>query len=156
MMDPSKKAPKHMPPGDGKSWHLLGGDFVTVKATGADTAGDCSVFETTTPPGCGSPPHVHRREDELFYVLDGEFEFQVGPRTIRAGQGSFLIAPRDIPHRFQNAGATPGKLLIVVTPPGIEKFFEDLATLPLDAPPPPEKLAEYAETFGIEILERVE
>jgi quercetin dioxygenase-like cupin family protein len=150
-----KKSVLHVPPGKGTSWTIIGGDTITCKASAADTGGDCSVFETTTPPGCGSPPHVHRREDEIFYVLEGEFDFFVGSQTIRAGRGAFLIAPRDIPHRFANVGTAPGKLLITVTPPGIEKFFEELSRLPTDVPPSREQTAEFAGNYGIEFLDRV-
>ena len=146
---------KTLPAGAGESWTVIGGDVIVCKATGDETGGQCAIFETTTPVGGGSPPHVHHREDELFYVLEGQYVFSVGKQRIPAGTGAFLIAPRDIPHRFENVGDKPGKLLVVATPPGIEKFFAALSLLPIDAPPPPDTLAELTAKYGIEFLPSV-
>ena len=143
---------KHMPPSAGSRYELLGGDQVTIKATAADTGGQCTVIETLTPAGQGPPHHVHLREDEIFYVLEGEFEFQVGPQTIRAAAGSFLFAPRGVPHRFVNVGGAPGRLLIIVTPGGFEKFIAAFAELPPREAPDMARMAAIGAAHGLEFL----
>ena len=80
----TKDRAKHVAPGEGKAlW--VAGDLVTLKVVGEDTSGSFILGEEVTPPGGGPPPHVHRREDETFFVLEGEYEFLVGGRTVRAG-----------------------------------------------------------------------
>ena len=136
------------------------GDRYTYIVTGAQTAGACFMFEAWVPPGNGSPPHVHSREDEAFYVVEGEFEFFVAGETIRLVSGEFLFGPRGIPHNFRNIGSTPGKLIITVTPAGLEDFFAEIGTrLPSrdDAPIPPtpediDKLIHTIPKYGLELV----
>ena len=142
--------PKYVGPGAGRNYKILGGDDVYVKATGADMGGCYSVFETTVPAGSGPPPHMHHREEEAFYVLEGQFEFKVGEKVISAATGSFLVAPRDVPHVFRNVGQTPARLLIVVTPSGFEDFVEEFATLPYDEPPDIARMVAIGQKYGIE------
>ena len=77
------------------------GDRYTFLLTGADTGGTHAVFEFYVPAGSGSPPHVHQREDEAFYVVDGEFEFTVAGEPVRVAAGGFLLGRRGVPHNFQ-------------------------------------------------------
>jgi quercetin dioxygenase-like cupin family protein len=143
---------KYMAPGEGPVFHVLGGDVVTVKAVSADTGGSVAVFETLVPSQGGPPPHVHHREDEAFYIVEGEFEFRVGDREVRAITGSFLWAPRDIPHRFRNVGPATGKLLIVVRPAGFERFIEEFSRLPPDVPPDPKAMRAVAQKHVLEFV----
>ena len=144
---------KYLAPGEGTVFQVLGGDVVMVKAVSEDTGGSFSVFETLVPSQGGPPPHVHHREDEAFYVIEGQFEFRVGDRQIRATAGSYLWAPRDIPHRFRNVGETTGKLLIVIRPAGFERFIEAFSRLPPDAPPDWGRMSALAQEYGLEFLE---
>jgi quercetin dioxygenase-like cupin family protein len=110
-------------PGGGEAVnHPLGG-FVTFKATGAASAGRMLVFETVVAAGDGPPLHTHAREDEMLYVLEGDFRFQVEDEVHDAPVGSTLYVPPRVPHCFQNSGETPGRLLIVFAPAGMEHFF---------------------------------
>ena len=143
---------KHLRPGEGPTCTVLGTDIVCCKAASSDTGGAYSLLETIVPPGGGPPPHVHHREDEAFYVLEGQFEFQVANQTIQAGPGSFLIAPRDIPHSFRNSGSTPGKLLITVQPAGFENFIAELGQIPMTDPPDWPRLSAVANKYGLEFL----
>ena len=143
---------KYVQPGAGHCYRILGGDEVYVKASAEDTGGRYTVFETTVPPQGGPPPHVHHREEETFYVLEGQFEFKVGDQLVSAGTGAFLIAPKDVPHTFRNVGATPGRLIIMITPGGFERFIEEFATLPTDRPPDVVKMAEMGARHGLEFL----
>jgi mannose-6-phosphate isomerase-like protein (cupin superfamily) len=112
-----------------------------------------------TPPGGGTPPHVHRREDESFYILEGAVTFYTEGRVVVAKPGAFFFAPRNVPHHFVNQGSVPAKMIVVASPPGFEKFVEeagapgDLSSPP--SPPTPEqigRLVEIAARYGIEIL----
>ena len=141
--------------------HALGGDRkmdvlgheVTVRLSGADTDGEYFVFEDVTPPGAGVPLHVHRREDEFFRVLDGEFEVQIDHQTQQVTSGAMFCLPRDIPHGYRNMGTTPGRILFTVMPGGnFEKFFNELGALPTDEEPDTGKVAEIFARYGIKIL----
>jgi quercetin dioxygenase-like cupin family protein len=111
-------------------------------------------------PGGGSPPHVHSREDETFYVVEGEFEFLVAGAPIRLKAGEHLFAPRDVPHNFRNVGSEPGKMIITATPAGLENFFSEIGTKLSsrdDAPVPPSpddiaRLVATAPKYGLKIL----
>jgi quercetin dioxygenase-like cupin family protein len=136
------------------------GDRYTYLLTGAQTNGGCFMFEAVVPPGGGPPPHVHRREDETFYVVEGEFEFVVDGAPMRLKAGEFLFARRDVPHHFRNVGGEVGKMIITATPAGLEHFFAEIGTRLSsrdDAPFPPTpesvaKLLDAAPRYGLEIL----
>jgi quercetin dioxygenase-like cupin family protein len=110
-------------PGGGETVRNPVGGIVTFKATGAETAGRLTTFESVIAPGDGPPLHVHAREDEVLYVLEGEFRFRLGDDVHDAPVGTTMFVPPGVPHCFQNAGDTPGRLLIVFTPSGMEHFF---------------------------------
>ena len=136
----------------GKSFNVVG-DRLNVLLDGEDTDGAFALFDVVTPPGGGPPLHVHHREDEFFYVLEGEVEFMVAGQRSRASAGTFAVGPRDIPHAFQNPGSTSLHMLIMVRPAGAEKFFEEASAM--TAPGSPPDIAEFsalAKRYGMEIL----
>lgn len=145
------KLPIALQPDEGKLLDVLG-DIVTVKITGEDTDGAYTLIQTVSPPQGGPPLHIHHREDEAFYVLEGEFEVQCGENKIRAVPGSFVFAPREIPHSFRNISSSPSKILILATPAGIEKFFEELSELASQRVPDIEKVKEIAQRYEIELM----
>jgi len=98
----------HVGPGEGRAVWVLGGQLLTYKVTAEQTGGAYSLFEGTVPPGGGAPPHIHHREDESFYVVDGEFEFSRDGETIKAGPGSLVYVPRGSLHAFENVGGREG------------------------------------------------
>jgi quercetin dioxygenase-like cupin family protein len=138
-------------------WFL--GVLATVKAASETTDGRVAVIEHLAPRGAGSPLHVHRREDEWFYVTEGELTFSVGGRVIAAPAGSFVYGPRDIPHTFE-VTSDQARFLLVTEPAGFERFMRALAEPaqaltvppPADEPPDVERLAAIAADYGIEIL----
>jgi len=109
-------------PGEGRTVQVVG-DAYRLLAVGDDTDRRYMIMEATVPPGGGPPPHVHAREDEGFYVLEGEFAFEADGETVRAGAGTFLNLPKGSRHTFRNVGAAPGRMLILCAPAGIEAFF---------------------------------
>src|SRR5918998_6417779 len=121
----------HIPPGEGRRSLWVMGEMVTCKVTSDQTSGAYSLFEITTQPGDGPPPHVQHWEDESFYVLEGEYEFLDGGRTIRAGVGSLIYVPMGNLHAHKNVGEGPGRMLVSQTPGGThERYFEELAESP--------------------------
>ncbi len=149
----------HMPPGEGRSLWVLG-ELVIYKTTSEQTGGAYSLFEVETPPGSGPPPHVQHREDESFYVLEGEYEFLVEDRTIKAGAGSLLYVPKGTLHAHKNVGTTSGRLLVSQTPGGLyEYFFEEIAEPAMDGSEPSvtegpqdmKRIIAIAVKYGIEI-----
>ena len=108
-------------------------DVVTIKADTGQTNGSMTVLEFRVAPGSGPAVHAHLREDELWWVLEGNFRFRVGSDWLRASAGGMAFGPRGTAHAFQNIGAAPGRLLVVTTPSGLERFFQQSAeqgTLP--------------------------
>jgi len=146
-------------PGAGRTVAVVG-DVYRFLALGADTHGRYALWEALVPPGGGPPPHVHSREEEGFYVLEGEITFGVGSERLLAGAGTFLNMPIGTPHSFRNESTRPARLLISVAPAGLEEmFFEVGVALPEGAqialPPTPaeiEKLLAIAPRYGVEIL----
>ena len=114
------------------------GDLYTFLVTGAESDGAYFAMEALVPTGGGPPLHLHRNENETFYVLEGQCTFQLGDETIVAGPGDFVNIPREAVHRFYNAGTEPVRMILTFTPAGIEKFFEETlepARDPTQAPP---------------------
>jgi quercetin dioxygenase-like cupin family protein len=144
-------------PGEGRRLWIVG-DTLTFKATAAQTGGSLMAVEVLAAPGGGPPPHVHAGEDELWYVLDGEFEILMGEETMRASAGAFAFVPRGTLHRFENVSDTPSRVLILFTPGGFEGFFFE-AGLPVvegESAPPlgPEEIErsrEAAIRYGMEV-----
>ena len=100
-------------------------DFTEVLASRQQTAGTLGVFRQTIAPKSGPPTHIHKAEDEFFYVVSGEFSIKVGDRIVSAPADSFLFVPRGTPHTFRNVGTQPGVILVGVVPGGFEKMFEE-------------------------------
>jgi quercetin dioxygenase-like cupin family protein len=125
------------------------GDHYTFLVTGEETGGAYFVMEALVPPGGGPPPHVHRREDETFYVVEGEIEFKLGEEVIAAGPGDFVNVPKGTVHRFHNAGTETARLILTFTPAGIERFFEEtLERAPNGAQDPPDNIEEVAARYA--------
>lgn len=143
--------PIQIPSDGGKAVNILG-TAMLIRVHGCDTNGTLAVVETHDQPGGGPPPHVHHREDETFQILEGEYEFTVGGKTIRARKGDTLFAPRDIPHTYRYVGKTPGQLMTVITPAGFEGFFEGVGALSPQQQQDIPRVLELAKKFGLEIL----
>lgn len=135
------------------------GDVYRFLATGEETNGTYALIEAIVPPRGGPPPHVHSREEEGFYILEGEITFTVGVKRIVATAGMFANMPVGLPHSFKNESNLLAKLLISVAPAGLEQMFLEVG-LPVaqgttTALPPAkaeiEKLLAVDPKYGIEI-----
>src|SRR3954451_16189412 len=114
--------PTLRPLGKGRTIALVG-DVYRFLATGEDTSGKYALFEAIVSPGGGPPSHVHSREEEGFYVLEGEITFTVNGERVVAVAGTFANMPVGTPHSFKNESDKPARMLISVAPAGLEKMF---------------------------------
>lgn len=138
-------------------WWL--GSLAVIKATSADTDGHLTIIEVTEPPGAAAPLHIHHREDEAFWILEGNVTFEVGSDIINARTGDYVFAPRDIPHRY-TVGDAGCRMLFILTPGGFENMVMALSepaasrTLPppSDVEPDFEKICAIAESYGIDVM----
>jgi quercetin dioxygenase-like cupin family protein len=145
-------------PAQGRTVAVVG-DVYRFLATGEDTDGRYALWEAIVPPGGGPPPHVHSREEEGFYVLEGEVTFTANGERVVARAGTFANMPVGTPHSFKNESGRPAKMLISVAPAGLEQMFFEcgvpLAEGATTALPPTkeeiEKLLTVAPRYGIEI-----
>lgn len=149
----------HRPSGTGSTFWGPG-DIYRFLVTGAETGGAYFAMEAIVPPGGGPPPHIHRHEDETFYVVEGSCDIRLGDEIVTAGVGDFVNIPRGEVHNFHNAGDQPMRMILTFTPAGIERFFEETLERALDPTQPvpdnvDEVAARYAEAaprYGIEFL----
>jgi mannose-6-phosphate isomerase-like protein (cupin superfamily) len=138
---------------------VVGVDRATFIATGEDTEGRYTLAEFYVPPQAGAPPHIHRRENEWFYITDGELSFKMDNQIINATPGTLIYGPKDHAHTFMNEGTDPAKMLNVWLPSGIEEFFREIGdpvtlTDPFTPPLPPDipRLIAAAPKYGLEFL----
>jgi len=145
-------------PSEGEHLWFFGG-LTTIKAEGSQTGGRVMVTEQLAPRGGGSPLHVHRNEDEWFYVLEGELTIWVDGTTHVVGAGGFVFGPRDVPHTFV-VSSEQARFLLVTEPAGFEGFIHALGepAIRQEIPPaptaPPEMgpILEAAAAHGIDII----
>ncbi len=145
--------------GEARWWF---GALAELKATAADTGGQMTIVEVTEHPGAEAPLHVHHRDDEGFWILEGEVTFEVGDTTIEASAGDYVFGPRDIPHRF-TVGDDGCRMLFIFVPGGIEDVIRATSEpAPTRTLPPPleeepdagesERLKEIVAEHGYELL----
>jgi quercetin dioxygenase-like cupin family protein len=142
--------------GEARWWF---GALAEIKLAAEQTGGTLSLIEVTEGPGAAAPLHVHHREDETFWILDGDVTFEVGDTTIDAQAGDVAFAPRGIPHRY-TAGPAGCRMLFLMTPGGFEDLVRGMSvpaqarTLPppSDAEPDWEHVAAVAKAHGCELL----
>lgn len=149
----------HQTPGSGKTYSAVGDKYVML-ATGEQTGGAYCLMDATVPPGGGPPPHYHTREDEAFYIMEGEITLTVDDETVVGMPGTFVQIPRGTPHAFKNRSAVPARMLIHCSPAGFEEYLAGFATelaspdaLPVTpGPEEVEKLLRLAPDYGIVVL----
>jgi quercetin dioxygenase-like cupin family protein len=139
-------------------WYL--GCLFTVLADSEETGGQFGLIESLSPKGAEPPRHIHRREDETFYVLEGEITFYVGDETYEAPPGTFVSAPRGVPHSY-TFETDMICMLVLVAPGGFEEFFrpaqssepaQALEIPPPEGPPDVQALVATLEQHGVEVV----
>jgi quercetin dioxygenase-like cupin family protein len=129
------------------------GDHYTFLVTGEESGGAYFAMEALVPPRGGPPAHVHPREDETFYLTEGEIEFVPRHETVIAGPGDFVNVPRGTVHCFRNAGSETARMVLTFAPAGMERFFEEtLESAPSKLAPsaaqePPDNVEEVAARY---------
>ena len=153
--DPSKII--HVPPGGGHSFWVFG-DLDIIKAGAKETNGEMTFVETVVPANSGPPLHIHERESESIYVLEGEIRVVANGLDYTLPEGGFTHMPMNSVHLFENTLDTPSRILLIFLPAGIEGYFEALGTPKVEGVPSPgrhakeELLPEVAPKYGIEIV----
>jgi len=136
------------------------GTLVTFLLTGEDMQGQFALLEIWGRNGSTPPPHIHHREDEIFYVLEGELTVTVGDRVLKATAGTTVFLPRNVPHSF-TIDSAEGRMLVMLSPAGFEGWFKDFSVpAPSMALPPiadvdPRDIArmlEAAPRYGLEFV----
>lgn len=150
---------KHVPSGTGPTYWGPG-DQITFLITGEESGGAFFMADVLVSPGGGPPPHIHHREDESFYVQQGAVEVYVNDKAVKATAGDFVHIPRGTVHSFRNTGHAAAKMLVTVTPAGLEKFFEETfdrtgerwMVSPQPNPAMMARIMAVAPNYGLEML----
>ena len=132
--------------GEGERLRFSDAEFL-VRASAETTGGGFTIIEEIAP--LDTPLHLHEREDELFYVLEGEHVFDVGTETFAVGPGATVFAPRRIPHAHRRVIPRTGRFLTMTSPAGFEGFFRELSDADAAGTIGPEAYARASERFGI-------
>jgi mannose-6-phosphate isomerase-like protein (cupin superfamily) len=128
---------------------LAFGDGTVVIRTSAEATGGAITAFEEVPPLLDTPLHVHSREDEFFYILEGEHVIQLGDEEFRLGPGEAMFLPRGVPHAQRRVVAGEGRLLVICIPGGFERFFRDLAEADREGRLGPEAYAAASDKAGI-------
>ncbi|MGE0100723.1 MAG: cupin domain-containing protein [Blastocatellales bacterium] len=124
-----------------------------VKLAGGDTGNAVAILHFSVPKFSGPPMHRHSREDEWFYVLDGELIFEVDGKRFTAGPGTSAFVPRGVAHTYQNYRDEPAHILVAETPSGLERFFEEVSAHNKGLSQPDfGRVGELAQSYGLELL----
>jgi quercetin dioxygenase-like cupin family protein len=148
----------HVPPGGGRGLWVFG-DLDLIKAGGEQTDGGLTFVETVVPAESGPPLHIHERESESIYVLEGEIRVIANGEDFTLAPGGFVHMPKGSLHKFENTLKVPSKILLILQPAGIEGYFEGLGTVRVEGEPSPGRvidqklLARVAPQYGIEIFD---
>lgn len=149
MADPLPGPVGHLVDAGGGERLSYAGMELVIRASAASTGGALGIVEEID--AVDTPPHVHEREDELFYVLDGRHVFTVGDTEYEAGPGDLVFGPRGIPHAQRHLDDS-GRTLTIFTPGGLEGFFRDLSEAEASGSMAFEDLGRIAATYGISLL----
>jgi quercetin dioxygenase-like cupin family protein len=134
----------------------LAGQPMAFLVTGKDTR-YTSMFDWTIPARFQTGRHVHRVQEETFYVVEGECEWQIGEETVRALPGTFVFIPPGMPHNIANVTDKPARVIMTVSPPGHEHYFEELAKLAaVGTPPDPKAIGDLRRRYDTDQLTALE
>ena len=148
----TKSTVQIVPPEAGRSLAAFGsvGHF---KLEGTQTEGKLCLVLGETPPGAGPPPHVHRRDDEVFIFVEGDVSFLTEKGWVPLTPGTVVYVPRGVPHTFRNTGTKPSRHWAFTTPSGFEEFYARAAEIfAAGNRPDIQKLRAAATEYGYEIL----
>ncbi|APZ91578.1 cupin domain-containing protein [Fuerstiella marisgermanici] len=145
--------PMHVKKGEGDQLHIPDFLEMTVLVSSQATDGTLCIMEDVVPPGIGPPRHIHHKQDEVFFVLEGSFKFEVAGQTLSASAGDIAVAPRGVVHAFKNVGESKGVLRYIFSPAGdAEAMFRAICESAKVVGLSHEMLAKAAEPFDQEIV----
>lgn len=142
--------PKIVKNEQGKVLNVIG-DNQNIKLTGKDTNGQYTLIEQNNDPGIDIPPHVHENEDEVFQVLSGQVEMNIGNETTTLQAGDLIFCPKGIPHSWKVVGTEKARAMLSIFPAGLEAMFEELAQLPA-GPPDLEKVGAICGKYNVKFV----
>lgn len=136
-------------PGHGKTWEL--GGVIECKVSGEQTGDAYTILGITLEKGQGAPMHIHKREDEVFYILEGTCTFGLGDEVVTAEAGTTVILKKGLTHFFRNDSTTPMKALITAVPGGLDLYFDEVTTA--IAKQKPEEIDKINKRYEIEFIQ---
>ncbi len=145
-------SPRLVLPGAASVYDQLQGEKIHLLLSAGDTGGAFALFIDEVPPNGGPPLHIHHREDETFYVLEGELVIQLGEEQFAAPAGSSTFLPKGVPHTFTNVTTETARALVVLTPGGMERFFAEVEPLVTQPEPDMTAVLAIAAKYGIDAV----
>jgi mannose-6-phosphate isomerase-like protein (cupin superfamily) len=142
---------RYLKRGEGECIRVFG-EQTTLLATGSQNGGVYALAEIVSAPRNGPPLCVHHREDQTFYIVEGEYCFHIGDRVIHAGEGDYLHAPRDTAHTYVNARNRPSRMLVTLMPGGCEAFWREVEQMASGRLPDTDSLLSLARKYDLEFL----
>lgn len=142
-------------PGDKRKVIHGAGDTYEYLFTGEDTDGHYFLFEGVVPPQAGPPPHIQHKEEEMFYILEGEITFTIEGEEVIAPKGTYINMPKGVKHAFRNETNSDARILFMFAPAGLENLFDIMVEDQELANNPESFIAEInkmAEPYGIEFF----
>ena len=118
------------------------GERIAVRLSSLDTNGAYAIVESIAAPGCATPTHLHRNEEEHFVILAGSYRIAIGEKIFEASAGTGTTLPRGVPHNWRNVSRELGRHVVILTPCGFERCIQTIHNSP------PEKLEGVAASFG--------
>jgi quercetin dioxygenase-like cupin family protein len=128
------------------------GRDLIFKVTGEDTDGAFDYFVVQVAPRGGPPLHVHHLQEETIHVVKGKYKIQIGDETHYCEEGGFAYLPSKVPHAFLNLTDEPGEVIVVYTPGGGHKFYEEFGPIARSGPPDPKVIAPLFEKYNMTLL----
>jgi len=139
-------------PGGGLRLQSGPGRDLIFKVTGEDTGGAFDYFIVEVAPHGGPPLHVHHNQEETIHALKGRYKIRIGDELFVCEEGGFAYLPSGIPHAFLNLTNEPGEIVVVYTPGGGHKFYEELGPISRSAQPDRAAIAAVFEKYGMTLL----
>jgi mannose-6-phosphate isomerase-like protein (cupin superfamily) len=141
-----------LPPGEGLRLQSGPGRDLIFKLTGEDTGGAFDYFIVEVAPKGGPPLHVHHNQEETLHVLKGRYKIQIGEAIFYLQEGGFAYLPSKIPHAFLNLTDEPGEIIVVYTPGGGHRFFEELGPMTRNGRPDPKVVGAVFAKYDMALL----
>jgi mannose-6-phosphate isomerase-like protein (cupin superfamily) len=141
-------------PSASRSFEFMGKMKMTILLAGSDTGGSSALLDVRVPPNTGPIPHIHAREDEIYVIKQGTFQFFMNGTCIQAGPGATVYMPKGHMHVWKNISKHTGEQLMFVYPAGLERFFREVHDLGLKMPQDFDKMNELSNRkYGVNYIQ---